>query len=183
MSGFAARFLSGWLVLGLALVITGAAQARPSSDQKAGAPLGALGAGGGLSQAVQSNRQAATSGNKIRVTVRKGFVAINAANKKLYACTWGSCTNAGRTLRKAAQHWLALLRPLRAETKTVARGLSSAKTSLTYWAKTGLDAINADKAAKAKKQARFDYWYKRYKADYKLGVKYQNRAVNLLSQG
>jgi len=182
MTSFAAHLRLGGVLVGLALALTGAAQAQPASDPDAGAP-NALGAITGLTQSVQSNRQAATSGSRVSTAVRKGFVAINAANKKLYACTWGSCTSAGKALRKSAQRWLALLRPLRAETKTVARGLSSARTSLTYWAKTGLDAINADAAAKAKKQAEFDSWYKRYKAHYKLGVKYQNRAVNTLSQG
>ena len=174
MSGFATRLGIGWLLVGLALAVVPAAQARPSSSQMAGP---------GLSQSVQTSRLAATSGNKIRATVRKGFVAINAANKKLYACTWGSCTSGGKTLRSSARHWLSLLRPFKAQTKNVGKGLASARTSLTHWATTGLDAINADASAKAKNQVRFDYWYKRYKADYKLGVKYQNRAVAILSQG
>jgi hypothetical protein len=76
-----------------------------------------------------------------------------------------------------------VLRPLKGETKTVARGLGTARTSLGYWAKTGLDVIRADAAAKAKKQTEFNYWYKRYRSHYKLGVKYQNRAVSILSKG
>ena len=183
MTRFARRLALGWLVLGLAAVLAGAAQARPASEPSASAPLRGLVASAGLPQSAQANRQAATSGNKIRTTVRQGFVAINAANKALFACKWGSCTKAGTALRKAAQHWLGALRPFKADTKTVARGLSNARTSLQYWATTGLDAINADTAAKAKKQNTFDYWYARYKSNYKLGVKYQNRAVAELSQG
>lgn len=183
MSRILPHLRSGGLVLGLALVLVPAAQARPASDQNAGARLNAPGAGVGLTQSIQASRQANTSAKVIRATVRKGFVAINAANKKLYACKWGDCTKAGKTLRKAALHWLGVLQPLKAQTKAMAGGLGSAKTSLSYWAKTGLDAINADAAAKAKKQAKFDYWYKRYKTHYKLGVKYQNRAVATLSKG
>ena len=182
MRRFTARLRSGWLLLGLALVLVPVAQARSASDQNAGAGPNALGAGIGLTRSAQSNRQALTSAKVIRTTVRKGFVAINAANKKLFVCKWGHCTQAGKTLRTAAQHWLGQLRPLTAKTKAVGKGLSSARTALTYWARTGLDAINADAAAKAKKQSTFDYWYKRYTTHYKLGVRYQNSAVDILSK-
>jgi hypothetical protein len=182
MTRFAARLTFGSLVLGLALALVGAAQARPASNRSAGIQLSAI-ANAGLPQSIQANRQAATSGNKIRTTVRQGFVAINTANKALFACTWGSCTNPGKALRKAAQRWLGALRPFKAETKTVAGGLVAARTSLQYWDTTGLDAVNADAAARAKDQTVFDAWYKRYKSNYKLGVKYQNRAVAILSQG
>jgi len=183
MRRIAARLGAGWLVLGLALVLSTAAEARPAPDRSAVAGPGALGAQVGLVQAVRASRQAVTSGNTIRTNVRKGFIAINAANKKLYACKWGNCTKAGKQLHNSARHWLAVLRPMKGGTKTVARGLGKARTSLGYWEKTGLDAINADAAAKAKKQARFDTWYKRYTANYKLGVKFQNSAVDILSKG
>lgn len=179
MTGFKAHLAFGWLVLGLALA--GTAQAQPASNLSAGDRSSALGAGAGLPQSAHSSLTALTSGTKIRTNVRKGFLAINAANKKLFACKWGSCSKAGKALRTAAQHWLVVLRPFKAKTKTVARGLAAARTSLQYWATTGLDAINADAAAKAKKQSTFDSWYKRYTANYKLGVKYQNRAVDILA--
>ncbi len=180
---FKAHARSGWLVFGLALVFAGTAQAHPVPDQNAGAGSSGLRAGTGLAQSIQSNRRAATSGNKIRTTVRKGFLAINAANKKLYVCKWGSCTKAGKTLRKTARRWLGALRPLKAEAKIVAKGLTAAKTSLRYWARAGLDAINVDAAVKAKRRTKFVRWYKLYRAHFTLGVKYQNRAVDILSRG
>ena len=172
MRRLVARLWIGGLVLGLGLALVPAAQAQTATERSAGA---------GLARSVESNRRAVTSGKSISATVRKGFVAINAANKKLYACKWGSCTGAGKALRNASQHWLKVMRPFSTKTKTVARGLTAARTSLEYWDTTGLDAINADAAAKAKKQSTFDGWYKRYTANYKLGVKYQNRAVNFLA--
>ena len=174
MRGVAARLWLGWLAVGLALLLVPAVQAQSAPGRDTSARL---------TQPVQSNRLAATSGNKIRATVRKGFFAINAANKKLFACEWGSCVSASKKLRRTARHWLGVLRPMKAETKTVARGLGNARTSLAYWAKTGRDAINADAAHKAKKQAEFNSWYKRYRTHYRLGVKYQNRAVDILSRG
>jgi hypothetical protein len=182
MTGITARLAFGWLVLGLALVL-GTAEAQSASNLSAVDRSSAIAAGAGLPQAARSSLTAVTSDAKIRTNVRKGFLAINAANKKLYACKWGSCTEAGKTLRTASQHWLTVLRPLTTKTKTVARGLTAARTSLEYWATTGLDAVNADAAAKAKKQSTFDSWYTRYTANYKLGVKYQNRAVDILAQG
>lgn len=174
MRRLVARLWIGGLVLGLGLALVPAAQAQTATERSAGA---------GLARSVESNRRAVTSGKTISATVRKGFVAINAANKKLYACKWGDCTGTGKKLRKVARHWLGVLRPLKGETKTVSRGLGTARASLGYWAKTGRDVIRADAAAKAKKPIGFNYWYKRYRSDYKLGVKYQNRAVNILSKG
>lgn len=110
-----------------------------------------------------------------------GFVAINAANKRLFTCKWVRCSKAGKGLRRTAQHWLGVLRSMKAETKTLTRGLSAAKTSLQYWNKTGLDAIHVAAAAKERNQSRFDGWYRLYKKHYKLGAKYQNRAVKILS--
>jgi len=182
MKRFASRLRLGWLVLGLALVLVPTARARTASGQDAAARLNAHSASAHIPQSAQANRRAATSGNAIRASVRTAFLAINAANIRLYACKWGSCTKAGKKLRKASLHWLAVLRPLKAETKGVARGLSTAKTSLMYWNRTGIDAIRTDAAAKAKKQPQFNFWYRRYKAHYKLGVKYQNRAVSILSR-
>src|SRR5450830_75298 len=181
MKRIAARLRPGWLVVGLALLLVPAAQARSASDQNVGARASALGTGIGLAQSAQANSQALTGGKAIRVAVRKGFIAINAANKKLYACEWGHCTKAGKALRKTAQHWLKVLQRMPPEKKTVARGLSAAITSLQYWDANGRDAVRADAAAKAKKQSQFDHWYKLYKTHYKLGLKYQNRAVKILS--
>ena len=181
MTRFTARLAFGWLVLGLALMLGGTAEAQSAANLSAGDRSSALAAGAGLPQSARSSLTAATSDAKIRTNIRKGFLAINAANKKLYACKWGSCTGAGKALRNASQHWLKVMRPFSTKTKTVARGLTAARTSLEYWDTTGLDAINADAAAKAKKQSTFDGWYKRYTANYKLGVKYQNRAVNFLA--
>lgn len=181
MRGFAARLWFGWLVVGLALLLAPAAQARAASDQNVVAQVSTFGTGIGLAQSAQSSSQALASGKAIRVAVRNGFIAINAANKKLYACQWGHCTKAGKALRKAAQHWLTVLRRMPPETKTVARGRSAAISSLQYWDANGRDAVNADAAARVKNQSRFDHWYALYKIHYKLGVKYQNRAVNILS--
>jgi hypothetical protein len=182
MKRFPSRLRLGWLVLGLALVLAPAARARTASGQDAAARLNAHSASAHLSQSAQANRRAATSGNAIRAAVRTAFLAINAANKRLYACKWGSCTKASKKLRRVALHWVAVLRPLKAKTKAVARGLGTAKTSLMYWNKTGFDAVRTDAAAKAKKQPQFNSWYRRYKTHYKLGVKYQNRAVSILSR-
>jgi hypothetical protein len=181
MRGFAARLRLGWLAVGLALLLVSAAQAKPAADQNVGARVSALGTGIGLAQSAQVNSQALTSGKVIRVTVRKGFIATNAANKKLYACAWGHCTKAGKALRKAAQHYLGVLQRMPPQTKTVARGLLAALTSLQYWYATGSDAVSADAAAKAKNQNQFNHWYALYKMHYKLGLKYQNRAVKILS--
>lgn len=181
MRGFAARLWLGWLAVGLALLLVPAAQARPASDQNVGARVSALGASIGLAQSAQSSSQALTGGKAIRAAVRNGFIAINAANKKLYACSWGHCTEAGTALRKAAQRSLAVLQGMPPESKTVARGLSAAITSLQYWYETGSDAVRADAAFRVKKQSQFDHWYELYGMHYKLGVKYQNRAVSILS--
>ncbi len=182
MRRFALRLWPGWLALGLTLSLAPAALAQPTTDMPENASL-ALGSRTGLIQSARSNRRPATSGTKIRLAVRQGFIAVNAANKKLFACKWGSCTKAGKALRKTAGHWLLVLRPMKGDTKTVAKGLAAARTSLGYWGKTGQDAVKADAAAKAKKQTEFDAWYKRYSADYKLGVYHQNRAVKILSPG
>ena len=181
MSGFAARLWFGWLAVGLALLLVPAAQASSAFDQNAGARISALGTGIGLAQSAQSNSQMLASGKAIRVAVRGGFVAINAANKKLDACSWGHCAEAGKALRKTAQHWLMVLRRMAPETKTVARGLSATITSLQYWDVTGSDVVSTDAAAKAKKQGQFNHWYALYKTHYELGVKYQNRAVGIFS--
>jgi hypothetical protein len=151
----AARVGISWLALVLLLVFVPAAQARPAKAQ--------------------------TSAADVRTAVGNGFTAINAANKKLYACKWGHCTEAAAALRATAQQWLAVLQPMKADTKTISAGLKAATTSLQYWNSAGLDAIRADAAARDKSQNKFDGWYRLYKKHYKLGVKFQNRAVNLLS--
>lgn len=178
MRGFAARLCFVWPAVGLALMLVPAAQA---SNQNLGAQASELGAEIGLTQSVQSSSQTLTDGNEARAAVREGFVAINAANKKLYVCSWGHCAEAGNALRKAAQRSLTVLQGMPPESKTVARGLSAAIASLQYWAETGSDAVRADAAANAKNQSQFDHWYALYKTHYKLGVKYQNRAVSILS--
>jgi hypothetical protein len=96
---------------------------RSASNQNVGAQVSALGTSIGLAQSAKSSSQALTGGKAIRVAVRNGFIAINEANKKLYACKWGHCTKAGRALRKAAQRSLKVLQGMPPETKTVARGL------------------------------------------------------------
>jgi hypothetical protein len=151
----AARVGISWLALVLLLALVPVAQARPAN--------------------------ASTSAVDIRTAVGNGFIAVNAANKKLYACKWGHCTKAAKALRATAQKWLAVLQPMRADTKNISGGLQAATTSLQYWNSAGLDAIRADAAARDKSQSKFDGWYRLYKKHYKLGVEFQNRAVNLLS--
>lgn len=159
-------------MLGLVLVLAPAAQGRTAGDRAAIAVL---------PQSARSTDREASSAAAIRTAVSDGFVAINAANKKLFACKWRHCTKAGKELRRTAQHWLGVIRPMKGKTKTFARGLSAAKTSLQYWDSTGLDAIHVAAATKEKNQSRFDGWYRLYKKHYKLGTKYQNRAVKILS--
>jgi hypothetical protein len=93
MRRLVARLWIGGLVLGLGLALVPAARARTATERSARA---------GLAQSIESNRRTVTSGKTISATVRKGFVAINAANKKLYACKWGGCTGTGKKLRKVA---------------------------------------------------------------------------------
>ena len=155
MRQFAARVGIGWLALVLLLVLVPVAQARPA--------------------------KAPTSAADVWTAVGNGFIAINGANKKLHACKWGHCTEAAKALRATARRWLAVLRPMKADTKTISGGLKAATTSLQYWDRAGLDAVRADAAYRDKSQSKYDGWYRLYKKHYKLGVKFQNRAVNLLS--
>jgi hypothetical protein len=181
MRWFTARLRFGWLVVGLALMLVPAAQAAQASNQNLGAQASELGTGTGLAQSAQSSSQTLTGGKDIRAAVREGFVAINAANKKLNACSWGHCAEAGNALRKVAQRSLTVLQGMPPESKTVARGLNAAITSLQYWAETGSDAVSADAAVQAKNKSQFERRYALYKTHYKLGMKYQNRAVSILS--
>jgi hypothetical protein len=167
----------------LALLLVPVAQAKPTLGQNVCARTSVLNSGVGLVQPARSNSRVLTSGKAIRVAVRNGFVAINAANKRLYACKWGHCTKAAKTLRKTAHDRLTVLHGMSSKSKTVARGLFAAITSLEYWVENGSDAVNVDAAAKAKNQSKFDHWYALYKNHYKLAVKYQNRAVSILKKG
>jgi hypothetical protein len=180
--GFAPRLWLGWLAVGLALLLVPATQARVAAVQSGGARLGLLDSGLGLAQSAQSGRQALTGGKAIRIAVRDAFVALNAVNKKLYARKWGQCRKASKALRRTARNRRSVLLRLTPETKTVRRGLSAAITSLQYWDTTGLDAVDADAAAKVKNQSRFNHWYGLYKKHYELGLKYQNLAVRILSK-
>ena len=120
MRQFAARVGIGWLALVLLLVLVPVAQARPA--------------------------KAPTSAADVWTAVGNGFIAINGANKKLHACKWGHCTEAAKALRATARRWLAVLRPMKADTKTISGGLQAATTSLQYWDRAGLDAVRADAA-------------------------------------
>jgi hypothetical protein len=171
MRRFGARLWFGWLVVALALLVVPAAQARVSAS----------GGDAVVARAGASSARTVASDDAVRTSVRKAFVAINAANKKLYACNWKHCAKAASGLRKTARHWLPILRQKKAKTTAVAKGLTTAKTALGYWAKTGLDAVRADAAARLKDQTQFNRWYKLYVAHYKLGLKFQNRAVSILS--
>lgn len=172
MRRLATRLWIGWLVLGLGLVLVPAAQARTATDRDTIARL---------TQSPPPEKRAASNAEAIRTAVGEGFVAINGANKKLLACKWGRCTEAGKGLRRTAQYWLGVLRSMKGETGTLARGLAAARTSLRSWNTSGLDAIRADAAARAKSQKKFDAWYRLYKKHYRLAVEFQNRAVSILS--
>jgi hypothetical protein len=171
MKRFRALVCLGWLVVLLGLLLPTVAQAKPASAS-------ALARAGAT-----SSRAAAGNDKAVRSNVLKAFVAINGANKELYACKWKHCAKAASALRSTAAHWLPILNGLKAATKTVASGLKTAVGSLACWSKAGTDAAYADAAARAKNQSRFDHWYALYKANYQRGLTTQNRAVATLSKG